>query len=67
MQQDMMKEKQASPLVSRHKAFENKSSVTKYVNCCKNSIRADTEKGKKFLFLNFVLIHGFFATRTRIK
>ena len=50
MQQDMMKEKQGSPLVSRDKAFENKSSVAKFVNCCKNSLRADTEKGEKFLF-----------------
>ena len=46
----MMKEKQGSPLVSRDKAFENKSNVTKFVNRCKNSLRADTEKGKKFYF-----------------
>ena len=67
MQQDMMKEKQASPFVSRHKAFENKISVPKFVNCCKNSLRADMEKGKEFLFLFFFLIRGFFATRTKFK
>ena len=66
MQQDMIKEKQASLLVSRHKVFENKSSETKFVNRCKSSLRADTKKGEKFLFLNFVLVHGDFATRTKI-
>ena len=50
MQQDMIKEKQASLLVSRHKVFENKSSETKFVNRCKSSLRADEKKGEKFLF-----------------
>ena len=50
MQQDMMKEKQALPLVSRYGAYENRSIVTKFVNRCKNSLRADTEKGDNFFF-----------------
>ena len=66
MQQDMMKEKQASPFVSRHKAFENKISVPKFVNCCKNSLRADMEKGKEFLFLFFFSNSRFFRYENKI-